>query len=190
MLHKYCAENDLIKIRPLKSADIELLRQWRNDEKLSFYLSKIPYITPEKQNEWYNGYLNDPNSIIFAVIDRERKAVIGSVALYDFKDHQCAVGKIVIGDKLSHGKGAGYTSLILALVIAITKHDVSLITLDVHEDNIPARAIYEKAGFKAVGRHSFAKGGYETEMEITTEEFFSLNEGVKCVRVYEEETTV
>lgn len=116
--------------------------------------------------------MNDSNSIIFAVIDRERKAVIGSVALYDFKDHQCTIGKIVVGDKLSQGKGAGYSSLIVALVVAITRLNVSTVTLDVHENNIPARSIYEKAGFKVVGRHLFVKGGFEMEMEITAEDFF------------------
>lgn len=190
MIHRYCAENDRIKIRPLKYTDIELLRQWRNDEKLSLYLSKIPYITPEKQQEWYNSYLKDSNSIFFAVIERERNVVIGSVALYDFKEHQCAVGKIVIGDKLSQGKGAGYSSLILALVIAIARLAIRTVTLDVHEGNIKARAIYEKAGFKVVGRHSFIKGGYEEEMEIKAEDFFTLNEKTKNIRIDEEEATV
>lgn len=190
MKHAYCAEYRDILIRPLHSYDIELLRKWRNDEKISFYLREVPYITPEKQYEWYIRYLDNPNSLFFVTIDRQRNTVIGSVALYDFRDNKCTIGKIVIGDKLAQGKGAGHSSLVLALTIAMKKLEVDTVTLSVHEDNIPARSIYEKVGFREVGKHVFVKGGHETEMEITKKEFLFKNKEVKNVRIYKEKTTV
>lgn len=186
MEHKYCAENETILIRPLKKSDIEHLRLWRNNPELSVYLSLIPYITPESQKRWFERYQQDTNILFFAVIVKERQKLIGSVALYGFLDDKCKVGRIVIGDPSSHGKGIGYEALLLAISVAIRKLGIKIIGLDVHEDNIPARKIYDKAGFKVITKHEFEKGGQELEMEITSRFFYEVNASAESIRVFQE----
>ena len=66
MKHKYCAESDSILIRPLKRDDLEYLRSWRNDKKLSTYLRDIPYITEEAQGKWFEEDLTNGNTLYFA----------------------------------------------------------------------------------------------------------------------------
>ena len=167
MEHYYYAENESVMIRPLQSQDIEKLRGWRNDKHLSTYLADIPYITKEMQKAWYQQYLTDKDTMFFAVIDKNSNTVVGSVALYAFSNQKCEVGKIVVGDPSARGKGIGYGALILAMAVAFTRLNMETIVLSVHENNYPAKAIYEKAGFRSVGTHEFEKGGNEIEMQIT-----------------------
>lgn len=187
MKHGYCAESDAILIRPLGKQDLEYLRSWRNDEKLSTYLRSIPYITKEAQIKWFDKYLEDKNTLFFTIVDKEREATVGSVALYNFGNDRCEVGKIVIGDSSSHGKGIGYRSLLLAITVAIKKLQMRGFRLDVHEDNIPARNIYDKVGFNVIGKHAFEKGGYELEMEITCDRFFEKNPIAETINVFMED---
>ena len=185
MKHRYCAESEAILIRPLAKGDLEYLRSWRNDEKLSTYLRSIPYITEDAQLKWFDKYLGDNNTVFFTIVDKERKVTVGSAALYNFDNDSCEVGKIVIGDSSSHGKGIGYRSLLLAITVAIRKLEIR--TFRLHEDNIPARNIYDKVGFKVIGKHDFEKGGYELEMEITSDRFFELNPIAETIEVFMED---
>ena len=187
MKHGYCAENEDILIRPLAKEDLEYLREWRNDEKLSTYLRSIPYITEEAQIKWFDKYLKDKNTLFFTIVDKGRETTVGSAALYNFDTDSCEVGKIVIGDPSSHGKGIGYKSLLLAITAAIRKLEMRSFRLDVHEDNIPARNIYDKVGFRVIGKHAFEKGGYELEMEISSECFFEQNPIAETIKVFMEE---
>lgn len=186
MVHEYCAETDRIKIRPLHECDIGYLRNWRNDNELSRFLRDITFITPEMQLDWYHKYEMDNDTVFFTVIEKGTDKVVGSVAIYNFVGESCEVGKIVIGDASAHGKGIGYGSLILAMVVAIDKLGVKLIYLEVHEDNIAARTIYEKVGFKEIGRHKFSQVGDEIEMQITSDEFLARND-VSKIKIYEED---
>lgn len=107
--------------------------------------------------------------------------------MYNFNNDSCEVGKIVIGDSSSHGKGIGYKSLLLVITLAIRKLEIRSFRLDVHEDNIPARNTYDKVGFKVIGKHNFEKGGYELEKEITSDRFFELNLIAEKIEVFLED---
>ena len=65
MIHFYCAELDRVLIRPLHMYDIEYLREWRNRDDLSTYLSKRDTISKEAQEKWYGDYLNNEDIIFF-----------------------------------------------------------------------------------------------------------------------------
>lgn len=187
MKHNYSAEIDAIMIRPLATEDLYLLREWRNDERLSTYLRKIPYITEMAQIKWYDEYTKDDNTLFFAIIDKDLRKTVGTVALYNFFNNSCEVGKIMIGDPYSHGKGMGYKALLLAIMIAINMFNVDIFKLDVHEDNIPARKIYDKIGFKVTGKHVFEKGGYELEMKLDSNYFYNNNSIVENVKIHMDE---
>ncbi|MCM1188415.1 MAG: GNAT family N-acetyltransferase [bacterium] len=168
---------------------MELLRTWRNDKGLSKYLTPIPEITKEMQQQWYQNYLVDEDIIFFAVIDMEKDQTIGTVALYHFEKEVCKVGKIVIGDATERGRNLGYRSLLLAMKVAIVKLSVQKFRLQVCEDNAAAYRIYEKAGFHEIGRHAFVGGGLEIDMEIDRETFEEENPLLKDMIIYEEKKT-
>ena len=164
MIHFFCAEQNDILIRPLHRYDIEYLREWRNNAELSRFLRSVDTVTAEAQIEWYKKYLEDNDTYFFA-IDYKRKRTVGALALYNIKGNSCDIGKFVIGDQSAKGHRIAENAFLMAMGIAKVFLNKSCFRLSVHEDNVPARHVYEGLGFYKIGEHPFAGGGIEYEME-------------------------
>lgn len=109
MKHNYSATYKNVILRPLKEEDIEMLRIWRNDISQTKFLTPIGEISPAMQKKWYNDYLNNPDEITFSIIETASlNRLVGSVALYHFKNGIAEIGKIQIGDREAHGLGLGF----------------------------------------------------------------------------------
>ena len=176
MEHFIAAQLENIIIRPLEQQDIELLRQWRNDEEISTFLAPVPYISGEMQKRWFDRYLLDRDNITFAIKENQLlKRVVGSISIYGFQEDKAEIGKIVVGDVAAHGKRIGYRALLLALSYGYKFLRINKFLLNVHEDNVAARIIYQKVGFRIVGQHPFLKGGVELELELSKEWFEHIN---------------
>lgn len=186
MQHSYGAEYKHVRIRPLEERDIELLRMWRNDPEISRFLRPIPYITPEMQKKWFEGYLKDPSTVTFAVEEVERlHRVVGSLSIYGLSSQrkEGEIGKIVIADEEAHGRQVGYLALVLALQLGFTALGLESFNLSAHQQNGAALKIYDKAGFRREGSHPFTTGGLEVEMRLTREDFRKANPFVPCIKM-------
>lgn len=181
MEHSYYAELDTLYIRPLAEKDLEYLRSWRNDKQISRFFRKIDYITSVQQQHWYRHYLEQPNIYYWTIL--ERKKAIGSLAIYDVKDTEGEIGKFMIGNPMSRGKGYGYKAFIMALKLGFQKLQLEEIRVTVHEMNIPAKKIYERIGFEVIGRHSFNEEGDELEMFIKKEKYMDNNPISELIRL-------
>lgn len=73
-------ENYDVKLVLLKKDKIELIRQWRNDPKISQYMEFRDYITPEMQIKWFDSINNDQN--YFFIIEFKGK----EIGLINIKD--------------------------------------------------------------------------------------------------------
>ena len=184
MEHKYCAEYREITLRPLHERDLDVLRQWRNDKNISKFLRPLPEITEEAQLKWYHDYLQD-KSIIFFVIEHLR-ITTGTIAVYNIRNHEAEIGKIVVGRQDMHGRGIGYNSLLMAMYLGIQCLSIKNFYLEVHENNMPARTIYHKAGFSITGSHNSGREGDELEMMTESKKFERLHPNIKEIRLYEE----
>lgn len=81
-------DNYDVKLIPLSKDKIEMVRNWRNDPKISQYMEFRDYITPEMQEKWFERINNNQNYYFIIV----------------YKD--CEVGLINIKDiDLSEGVG-------------------------------------------------------------------------------------
>lgn len=170
MIHDYSVRYKNVILKPLEKKDIYILREWRNNPENCKYLSKLPYITVEMQEKWYEKYLNDENEIIFSINEiLELKRIVGSVSIYNFKDNSCEVGKIMVGDKEAHNKKIGYNSMVALINLIFKKMSYIKIYLHVYEENIPALKIYKKLGFNIIGITNQEKK--EFLMELTKEEW-------------------
>ena len=67
-------------LKRLTHDKIELVRNWRNDPKISQYMEFRDYITPEMQEKWFQKIDNDTN--FFFIIEYEGK----EVGLINIKD--------------------------------------------------------------------------------------------------------
>jgi RimJ/RimL family protein N-acetyltransferase len=85
-----------ITLRRLTKVDIELVRNWRNDPKISKYMEFRDYITPEMQEEWFDKINNDHN--FFFIIEKDEKK-IGLINIKDIDyDQKTGEGGIFIYD--------------------------------------------------------------------------------------------
>lgn len=50
-----------VTLEKIKETDIELVREWRNDHKISQYMDFRDYITPEMQKRWFHSIDNSDN---------------------------------------------------------------------------------------------------------------------------------
>lgn len=171
--HIYYAELDSLCIRPLARRDLEHLRNWRNDKQVSRFFRKIDYITSIQQQQWFHQYLREPNIFYWAIVEEDKE--IGSLSLYDVEELSGEIGKFMIGDKMSRGKGYGYKSFIMTLKVGFEKLQLEKIRVTVHEKNIPAKRIYDRVGFSVTGRHPFDNEGDELEMVINKKTFKEVN---------------
>lgn len=150
MNHEYFYEYMGVTIRPIAHSDLEMLREWRNDESNNKFLRKVPYITREMQESWYTSYLKDTDVIMF-MIEIEDPAVktVGSISLYDFSDKEkCELGKVIVGDPGSHNKGIGTRAVVAATRLAIEQLGVQEVFLHVNRENIAAVKSYQRAGYE------------------------------------------
>ena len=173
MEHEYGAHIEKLRIRPLYHEDIEALRVWRNNLEISKYFRKIPYITTERQNEWFLEYEQQVNCMYW-VIELENN-VIGSISLYNINDKKAEIGRFMIGDESARGKGYGYLAMLMTMEIGFEKLKLESIDLTVHENNIAAIKVYRKIGFHNIGSHRFDEGGSEYEMTITKKTYKEVN---------------
>ena len=153
---KHCIEMQIenVMIRPLLLEESELLRGWRNNPENAKYLRSIPFITPEMQLKWYEKDLLDDNCMTFAIIETGKlNRIVGSMSIYNFKQDQVEVGKILVGDPEAHGFLVGTNAFRAAVKVAFDVLQKEKVVLHVFSDNISAVKSYVKAGFKIEEKH-------------------------------------
>ncbi len=167
MKHDYKLEYKNVVLKPLSVEDIEYLRVWRNDESNCTFLRKIPHITSEMQVNWFNNYLMNEDEICFSIFENEElNRIVGSASLYNFTENSVEFGKILIGDNEAHGRSIGLNTLKVLADFVFKSLKKEKIILECHVDNIAALKVYQRAGFKIIGKHPFGNDGEEYDMEL------------------------
>ncbi len=167
MKHEYKNSYKNVFIRQLNENDLGFLREWRNNLNNSMFLRKIPYITSEMQQKWFQLYLTDQDELIFAIVETEQiNHIVGSMALYNFTEDEAEFGKILIGESKAHGMNIGVNALIALEDIAKRELALKKLYLHVYSDNISAIKVYKKAGFEFNNEHEVDNGKLEYTMSI------------------------
>lgn len=151
MKHNFSKIYKNVRIRPLTIMDLDKLREWRNNPKNNLYLSNIPYITSEMQNEWFNRSQEKTGEYVFAIDEISKlHRLVGSLSLYNIESKKAEFGKILIGDIEAHGNRVGVNATIALLYLGFNIFKLEEIYLHVYKDNIPAIKVYRKVGFKEI----------------------------------------
>lgn len=158
-----------LTLRSLAHRDIESLRNWRNDSRLSQYLSDISYITPEMQEVWFAQYLENETELVLAIEIEEKshKELLGSVALSDLDGKKGECGKFMIGNTAYKGQGYAGRSLKMCLKIAFEQLHLQTCIAHAHPLNAPSFVTYVNAGFRIIGSRPFKEDGFEYTLEMT-----------------------
>ena len=134
-----------IVLRRLEERDIELVRNWRNDPKISQYMSFRDYITTEMQKKWFEKIDNDNNYFFIINIDNKD---IGMTELknIDYEKNIAEAGIFIYDDLYLNGIYS-YISTYILFDFAFNKIGLKTIFSYVLENNKRAIKFNKSLGF-------------------------------------------
>lgn len=168
-----------INLRALTSGDIEKTLDWHNQKEISDMYAGHPFpVNIEMERKWYEKILtsNYPTTV-FGIEYIEKQILIGITVLSDINMINRSAGfSIYIGEKDFKGNKLSKEATIETLRFGFHKMGLNRICLKVHEDNDPAKRLYQSIGFEREGlmrKSVFKNNLYKNEilMSILKEEF-------------------
>lgn len=139
-------EGRLVRLRARTLSDVEKFTEWFNDPEVTQFLGNaFPAISPERERQLVEGWLNDPHAFS---IETRGGQLIGNCLLtrVDLRHRSAELG-IAIGDKAFWGQGYGTDAINLLLAYAFDHLGLHRVELQYLALNQRAREAYEKCGF-------------------------------------------
>jgi ribosomal-protein-alanine N-acetyltransferase len=171
-------------LRPVERSDLDgPYAQWINLQEADAFTEHAQFPHSRQDLERYlesrnvGAYSCTPLHLWLAIVVKETRQHVGNIELSGIDwVHRKATYSILIGDRAMWGKGYGFEASALLLRHAFGKLNLHRIELGVHEDNVAARKLYEKLGFREEGRlrQAFLRDGKFRDiivMGLLAEEF-------------------
>lgn len=143
-----------ITIREVHSSDAEQVLDFLN--KIGGESDNLTYgkegrqITVETEMRYLLSVADDPHSVSLCAFDGERMVGNGTLSGMPRRmSHRAELGLSVLKEYWNQGIGG---RLMEALIAYAGEHGIELISLDVRSDNASAIHLYEKYGFRKIGR--------------------------------------
>lgn len=130
-----------VALRSALESDIEDLRQWKNANRHSFFYQEI--ISPEQQQEWFQGYLARSEDSMFIVLDGER--AIGCMGFRVLEDNRIDIYNVILGETALSGKGLMSQAMQLMCSYIVQQFPAEIVAKVMNSN--PAQAWYLKNGF-------------------------------------------
>ena len=155
-------KSETIYLRPITLNDVnDNYLSWLHDDEVMMGIATSGY-NLENLKKYVIERIENPEIAFFAICSNENNEHIGNVKI-DFHDKKASVSELglLIGNKNYWGKGVGYEACKLAIDYGFYKMNLRKIYLAVYENNLNAKRLYEKLGFKLEGtlrKHVMANG--------------------------------
>jgi len=162
--------NNII-LRKLIPEDALLLFQWENDPKTAVFTDEYQRVSiPEIE-----AFIEDADNIQenrqmrWMILEKATRRSLGTLDLYDISfDQQRAGIAILIADEKDRKQGFAYEAIHTFLPIGVETFGISNYFCSVQESNLPSVRLFEKLGFKLVGKREqwFRKNELAWESEL------------------------
>jgi RimJ/RimL family protein N-acetyltransferase len=152
-------EGRLVRLRAREPDDEPLAYEYFNDPEVTEFLS-IRYPTSHRQEREILDRFIDYGSADFAIETLAERRYLGGCSLSVIRPElrRAELG-IVLGDKSYWDGGYGTDTMRLLCRFGFEEMNLHRIELVVFEENVRARHVYEKVGFKVEG--AFRDGWYQ-----------------------------
>lgn len=154
MEHNYVFEHERIILKPLEETDIEYLRTLRNSRK-QFFITQCE-IDSEAQKKWYEGYLKNPQDIMFKVVKKDKpEEFIGAMALYDIDWERMTAecGRILVDKTKAPERGIGTEVTKAVCLFGFQVLKLNKIVAEVLKTNVRIIKAVLHVGFRIVGEN-------------------------------------
>ncbi|HEY8597385.1 MAG TPA: GNAT family protein [Thermomicrobiales bacterium] len=144
---------DRLALGPLRRDLIPVYGRWTNDFAVTRTLRSSQPTTIEQVTASYDQLGGDERSVNFTIYLRDGWRPIGNTALVDL-DWRARTAEFIlfIGEADCRGQGYGTEATRLMLDYAFTALGLHSVMLKVYDFNLAGRRVYEKAGFRTIGR--------------------------------------
>lgn len=72
----------IVGLRKIEKADLDLLKEWRNRDQFRKHFREYRELNSDDQLKWYERFvMNDPGTLMFAVVDRKSGEMVGACGL-------------------------------------------------------------------------------------------------------------
>jgi RimJ/RimL family protein N-acetyltransferase len=144
-------KGEKIRLRILERKDLEKTIKWFNDFEIVQPLDRLPFLTIEQEEEWYNNIMRTKNALILA-IDTNEGVHIGNIALnlIDYRNGH-AVISIAIGEKKYWSKGFGTDAIKTLINFAFHEMRLHKIYTHIIDSNKQSLKLFKKCGFEREG---------------------------------------
>lgn len=145
----------MIQLKYFEKKDYKQLIAWIESPKflLQWGGPGFHYPLDEAQLDRYMGKANKEGAetLIYKVLDSN--TIIGHISLgkIDLNNRSARIGKVLVGNQNTRGKGVGQQMILSILEIAFEQMGLHRVSLGVFDFNAPAIRCYEKAGFTKEG---------------------------------------
>jgi RimJ/RimL family protein N-acetyltransferase len=167
-----------IGLAVLEKTDLPLFKKWLNDPRLSIFMREFDeMLADENIQEWYEKSIHDVDQVDFSIVNMKSGQLVGACTLTNIDGrNSTAEARLFIGESQFWNKGYGSEALILLLDYAFNVLNLHNVCLHVNSINKNAIHVYEKLGFKLVGklreRRTYLRNRYDLYiMDILAREF-------------------
>lgn len=147
----------MIELKYFEREDFQQLIDWINSPEflLQWGGPGFDYPLNGTQLEKYieNANKDHTDTLVYKVMDHETGKTIGHISLgkIDRKNKSARIGKVLVGDRNTRGKGIGQQMMKEILNIAFDQLQLHRVSLGVFDFNVSAINCYEKVGFMKEG---------------------------------------
>lgn len=152
----------MLELKKYQKSDAPFLLSWlQNEHTFRYWCTDTYRVFPPTAEEIHDFYASWGENIrIFTAFDGEDPIGHITIRRLDKMASEWRLGFILV-DENKRGRGYGKEMLNLAIRYAFDELNAAAITIGVFEENIAARALYEKLGFIPTGEvrhyHFFGK---------------------------------
>lgn len=145
-------EGQKVIFTPVDYSDVKKYTPWYNDFEVGFFLGTQDRIVTEEDQVTYLEKLSQ-NGYLFTILDKDTKTPIGHCGIHSI-DWVNRTGEVWmnIGNKGYWNKGFGTESTTLLLAFAFHVLNLNNVMIKVLGCNPRATHIFEKVGFKLIGK--------------------------------------
>ena len=158
-----------VKLEQLRQDKIELVRKWRNSDKIKKYMEYRDYISPEMQQKWFKKISNTTNDFFFIIIENNREVGLVNIKNVEWSKRTGEWGVFVWDDQCLHN-GTAYRAALCLYDFAFNVLHLDNIEAHIMNNNIRSIKYHERFGYEMVDNQIDISDKEVNQLYILTKE--------------------